>query len=206
MALIDSLYGFDGRQDSGLGQFARKMRGLFGFSRGHADLDDHDMNVISLVDQAAQREQANFSLIDGQTLGDWDINMVAYPSGGFRNHFDWMSSVARGVKVHETPAVAFNKMARAKPYSSIAVVDIDVFDDFGDAVDALREFRMRAPMVPTVIGSRRFKYNDFSTSRFPIADASIKLPVSRVGLGLALNAALGNHQHVLEREVSRARH
>jgi hypothetical protein len=205
MALMDPLLGFGQAPQSRLGALAQKLRALVGSSHPERSMGQAGSDIVSLVEERTNREQMNFSLIDAQTLAAWDIHLLAYPSGGFRNHEPWLASVARSVSVHEHPAVAFQKITQSRPYSSITILDIDVFDDFGDAIDSIQEFRSMSRMTPTIIGSRRFRYNDFSSTRFLIADASIKLPVSRVGLGLALNAALVNHDQVLKRDLDRSR-
>lgn len=68
------------------------------------------------------------------------------------------------------------------------LIDIDSFS-LSDVIGRLFDFRLRYPKHVVVLLSHDFAHDDVSTSRKAIADASIKLPLSRMrllnGLGLA---------------------
>lgn len=124
----------------------------------------------------------------------WFVFLISDFSSGFRSHVEWLSSLVPNVELNSNPCEAFQLISALKPYSSIAVVDIDMFGDLGIAVEDLSTFRREAPMVPVVIGSRDFKCNDFSSERSMIADSSMVLPASKEDFGMAIGAAINNHK------------
>lgn len=205
MTLLDSPVSLDGRRYSGWDMISRRIRGLMGIRTKGSVTELGEDTDLARVDKTTRKKMSKFSLFDSDALGDWNVHLATLKSGGFKNHIQFLESVSSSVTVHHSWNLAFSAMRREKPFSNIAIVDVDVFETYAEAIEFLSEFRSLAPMTPTVIGSRRFRYNDFSTERSLITDASVKLPVSKVGLGMALNAALSNHRQVVERDLARAR-
>lgn len=67
--------------------------------------------------------------------------------------------------------------------------------DFADADDAINfclRLRLIAPDMVTVLTLDNIKTHDFSSTRMPVCDATLRRPVSRVPLFLGLQAACDN--------------
>lgn len=70
------------------------------------------------------------------------------------------------------------------------VVNIDAFDDLDEAVDALLEFRIRAPRMIVILVSAKVANDDFGCERRPIGDVTLRAPVSERRLQQALHTGL----------------
>lgn len=75
----------------------------------------------------------------------------------------------------------------------VVIIDIDGFDSTVEAVNALLAFRAAHPGAAVVIGSAYFARHDFSGERRAIADASIRLPIGRAVIALAISSAITNN-------------
>jgi hypothetical protein len=126
------------------------------------------------------------------------ILLVADPASQMLDHAVWLDDHTGGV-------ILCNGLGQVREHgaqlgdAAIVLIGIDHFTDLDTAIEALAEFRMAAPGLPVVIGSIRFDRPDLSTQRAMIADASIRLPVGRPQLALALGAAVTNHRAVRSR-------
>lgn len=76
------------------------------------------------------------------------------------------------------------------------LIDIDSFS-LSDVIGRLFDFRIRNPNHVVVLLSHDFAHDDFSLSRKTIADASLKLPISRMRLLYGMGFARRNKNYTL---------
>ncbi len=67
----------------------------------------------------------------------------------------------------------------------------------------LVRFRVSVPSVPVLLASSVLRRDDYSSTRWPICDCSIKLPASTSDISLALAITLANHQARLDAREER---
>ncbi|WP_439140338.1 hypothetical protein [Roseicyclus sp.] len=151
----------------------------------------HGMD-IRLGSGPAQRPREAAAHILGPSIVDRRILIVAEPRSSIQTHLGWLDQNTRGVFAYSTPAQAV-AAAAVSGDPTVLIVDIDLFVNVHVALDVLSNQRKHAPQQVTVIGSERFTMHDMSCERGAIADASIRLPVSRPELALALGAAVSNN-------------
>lgn len=126
------------------------------------------------------------------------ILMVADPFCQMLDHASWLDDHTCGVEMCSGLTEAGQRAATLAD-DKIIIVGIDYFIDLDAAISALARFRQDAPDLPVVMGSVTFSRLDLSCERSLIADASIKLPVTRPQLAMALGAALNNHRQMRAR-------
>ena len=180
---------------SGLTQFLFADRNLGPREADHA---------VSLADRLAQgvdirlggamghRPREAAAHILGPSIVDRRILLVAEPRSSIQTHLGWLDQNTRGVYAYGTLAQAV-AAAAVSGDPTVLIVDIDMFVNVHVALDVLSTQRQHAPNQVTVIASERFTMHDMSCERAAIADASIRLPVSRPELALALVAAVSNN-------------
>ncbi len=76
------------------------------------------------------------------------------------------------------------------------LIDIDSFS-LSDVIGQLFDFRIRNPKHVVVLLSHDFAHDDFTTSRKSIADASLKLPLSRTRLLCGMGFARRNNKYTV---------
>jgi hypothetical protein len=74
-------------------------------------------------------------------------------------------------------------------------------DRFSDNFDTLLFFRKRWPSVTVLVASGDLRRNDLSTARGLICDSSLRQPYTKVGLALALQAALNNSREMQQKKM-----
>lgn len=74
-------------------------------------------------------------------------------------------------------------------------------DRFADHFETLLFFRELWPFVTVLVGSEDLRRNDLSTARGLLCDASLRLPYTKVGLALGLQAALNNSREMQQRQM-----
>ncbi|MDG3041858.1 DNA-binding transcriptional response regulator [Roseicyclus marinus] len=126
------------------------------------------------------------------------IMLVADPMCQILEHATWLDQHTHGVELCSGLPDAKDRAAQFSE-DAIVVIGIDYFVDLDAAITALAQFRMDAPDLPIVMGSVTFARLDLSCERAMIADASIRLPVTRPQLALSLGAALTNHRVMMAR-------
>lgn len=134
----------------------------------------------------------------GPSVVDRRVLVVADPGSAIQTHLGWLDRHTRGVYAYGTPGQAIAAAAVSRD-PTVLIVDIDMFVNVHVALDVLSTQRRHAPQQVTVIASERFAMHDMSCERAAIADASIRLPVSRPELALALGAAVSNHGFISAR-------
>lgn len=130
-----------------------------------------------------------------QLCRDRAFFVVEGPGGDISRHLHWMKQLASSLTIVDSLA----QLQQQKPYGldgAVVMIDIDQFEDTVEAVDAIQRFRSEYRMTPVIIGSDHFAQHDFSSERRSIADASVKLPVSRAALTVAISSAIMNNHDI----------
>lgn len=139
-----------------------------------------------------------FAHIIGSEVAKRRVLVLADPSCQVHDHVSWLDRVTLGVVMCNSLSNVHNRTAQFAE-DTVLLIGIDYFVDLEAAIDALALFRITVPSQPIVMASRSFGRLDLSCERAMIADASIRLPVSRPELALALGAAVTNHRFVRSR-------
>lgn len=96
-------------------------------------------------------------------------------------------------ELFETPRTFFNRALTQGDAQTLCVVNIDDFGGLGPLYERLRRFREAAPYVPVVLLSFGFRSDDFTSTRLPVCDVSMKLPRNRGALSQMLSEAIANN-------------
>lgn len=96
-------------------------------------------------------------------------------------------------ELFKSPRSFFNKALTEGDAQTLCVVNIDDFGGLGPLYERLRKFRDTAPFVPVVLLSFGFRSNDFTTTRLPVCDVSMRLPNNPESTSRLLNAAITNN-------------
>ncbi|WP_155326520.1 hypothetical protein [Alkalilacustris brevis] len=96
-------------------------------------------------------------------------------------------------KLFKSPRAFFNKALTDGDAQTLCVVNIDDFGGLGPLYERLRRFRETAPYVPIVLLSFGFRSDDFTSTRLPVCDVSMKLPRNRGALSQMLSEAIANN-------------
>ena len=72
----------------------------------------------------------------------------------------------------------------------VIILNLDAFEDIVQAVDTLRQFRVRLPEVAVILISSAVRGDDLGRERAPICDATLRAPVNLPRLRGALRAAM----------------
>lgn len=126
------------------------------------------------------------------------VLVIAGPGSFLMDHLRWMRDCTSGAAVVHSLHHA-EAMCSANPEGWVWVVDSDLFDDVDDAVDELIALRAQVPGQVLLLASSEFGVHDLTCRRAAIADASVRLPISRPELAFALSVAVGNHQQIVKR-------
>jgi len=73
------------------------------------------------------------------------------------------------------------------------LVDVDGCGGIVQLIDSLMQFRRKHPFIPVILASREVQCDDLSEVRLTIADATVKLPLSRARIIEAQSAAVVNN-------------
>lgn len=126
------------------------------------------------------------------------ILIVAEPSSPMHDHIGWLDRNTLGVYAFSTLDEA-EEAAQSSPQETLTLVSLDMCFNLNVAFDMLSAHRRRAPNRVMVIASQMFAQHDMTCERASIADASIRLPVSRPELALCLGAAVTNNGYIQSR-------
>lgn len=77
--------------------------------------------------------------------------------------------------------------------ADICLVSAGALGNVSDVVDYCLALRQSSPDLPVILLSANVAMSDFSTERWELCDATVKVPVTRVSLALAVSAALQNN-------------
>ena len=178
------------------------LRGLAAAVSGDRTAQAKDIERVTGTDHGpcatTTRQQVAASHLLGTEVSNRRIMLVADPACQLLEHAAWLDRHTRGVELCSGLSDAQDR-ARQFSEETIVVIGIDYFVDLDAAISALAQFRMEVPFLPIVMGSVTFARMDLSSERAMIADASLRLPVTRPQLGLALGAALTNHRFMAQR-------
>lgn len=142
-----------------------------------------------------QSRASDTDYILGPRVPHKSIVVLAAECSMLHEQIGWLSSHTREVKCCTDPGLAHFAVRKGPGHECILVVDLDLFEDLDEATDFLINLREEEPELAAVIASVGFSSNDFSLERVLIADASVRLPTSRVTLGLAMSAAVSNNRN-----------
>ena len=141
--------------------------------------------------QIAQ-DRRGLDAIASKGLKEAVVLVVAARDSALLEHVSWLQEATRFVGTVESYDQAIALFANEPNLPRLLIVDIDVFDNIAVDIDRMLNFRRQVPGVSVVIASTDFARHDFSVERAPVADVSLKLPVSRVALTLGLGVAFSN--------------
>lgn len=74
------------------------------------------------------------------------------------------------------------------------LIDVEACGGINRIIDALLGFRLRQPETPVILASREVQSDDLSTVRLAIADATVRLPLSRARTAEAIAVARENNR------------
>jgi hypothetical protein len=110
----------------------------------------------------------------------WNMRILLVGCDGERR--SWMRNSLRqiGVRVvavapNVTQLVCVADMSKSFTH---VIVNLDGFNSMDDAVDALLDFRKRAPDVVVIAGSSQVAGDDFGMERSAICDVTLRIPAT----------------------------
>lgn len=77
--------------------------------------------------------------------------------------------------------------------AQICFISAEALGNISDVVDYCMALRESKPDIPTILLSADVSMSDYSTERWEICDATVKVPTSRVSTTLAVSAAFENN-------------
>jgi hypothetical protein len=126
------------------------------------------------------------------------ILIVAEPSSPIHDHLGWLDRSTLGVYAFSTLEEA-EAAAHVSPQETLTIVSLDMCFNLNVAYDILSAHRLRTPHRVMVVASQMFSQHDMTCERSSIADASVRLPASRVEMALCLGAAVTNNGYAQSR-------
>lgn len=139
-----------------------------------------------------------FHLISPHLLRDREVHVVERPGNGLFTEALGVASAALDLRWQGSLADLSASLSGRRT-NPVVVVDIDAFQSTSEAVDGLLALRAAYPRAAVVIGSAFFARHDFSGERRAIADASIRLPIGRAAMALAISSAIANNDATAQR-------
>lgn len=169
-----------------------RAKALSGGNR-HECLSSEPFRGAATPDLATRLWSGAAERMDAGVLADARVLLL-----GFRpEHLSNLRESLRGLGVHVTAAapsvLQLPNVAEMGLAFSHVLVHFDAFDDVESGVDALADFRASAPRMIVVACSALVSGDDLGSERFPICDATLRLPVSTPRLREGLVAATFNH-------------
>ncbi len=150
----------------------------------------------SLLDRLRHKTDELLSRGSVPDMATPSVAICADPESSLGFHEGWLTATSFSCRAAKQILCSMLKLRRAPAGASILLVDLDQFDDLDDTVQAMIDLRRAVPDLVVIVASHAFGGTDLSLTRAPIADASVKLPVSRGTLGRAIAAAQANHRVV----------
>jgi|GEM_PF-908919 hypothetical protein len=89
--------------------------------------------------------------------------------------------------------------------SDICFVSAAALGDSSDIVSFCMALRQSKPDLPTILCSAEVSMSDYSTERWEICDATLRIPLSRVATLLAVSAALENNAGFVKKCINTGR-
>ncbi|MCL1630065.1 hypothetical protein M3N55_15120 [Roseibaca sp. V10] len=136
----------------------------------------------------------------GEDFDGYKVLIVAPESSALRDHDFWLQQCTKRLEIVSSFELVQTRAVQGGS-EWIWVLDAAVFTDMEEAVDALLEIRTRFPKPTIVLCSTEFGVHDLTCARARVVDASIRLPVSRPELALALSASVSNHEYIVNRRL-----
>lgn len=168
--------------------------------KGHHSLverlaQDMDVRLERRRDHRAREASAH---ILGPNVVRRRILIVAEPSSPLHDHIGWLDRNTLGVYAFSTLEEA-EAAAHVSPQETLTIVSLDMCFNLNVAYDILTAHRLRTPQRVMVVASQMFSQHDMTCERSSIADASVRLPASRVEMALCLGAAVTNNGYAQAR-------
>ena len=89
--------------------------------------------------------------------------------------------------------------------ANICFISAAALGDSSDVVEYCMALRQSKPDLPTILCSADVSMSDFSTERWEICDATLRIPLSRVATVLAVAAAIENNAGFVKKCIETAR-
>ncbi|MBY6201036.1 hypothetical protein KUV65_06660 [Maritalea mobilis] len=125
------------------------------------------------------------------------VVMLAPEGSTLLRHASWLDDATQGCSTTSEPADVRGAPNVGDSPGAILLVDLAVFPRLATAIDWLIALRNDVPGVVVAVAFDQFPEHDMSCERFQVADVSVRLPISRPALGLAVSAAMTNHRFTL---------
>jgi CheY-like chemotaxis protein len=104
--------------------------------------------------------------------------------------------IQQGYGIHlATDAKAVLNAVKSQPDDwNFLIVDLDLFDDLDDIVDALVDFRIQCVNIPVLLVSSSVKRDELSNYRRAIGDVTLRKPVLRSRLLFGINVMKSKYE------------
>jgi hypothetical protein len=89
--------------------------------------------------------------------------------------------------------------------ADLCFISAAALGDSSDVVGYCMALRQSKPDLPTILCSADVSMSDFSTERWEICDATLRIPLSRVATVLAVSAAIENNAGFVQKCIMTAR-
>ena len=134
----------------------------------------------------------NQGLLVSSEIKDFDVIVVTSKDEETRWLVWDLRQQMRSLTYTESPVEAHQWVDARNGRKIIMLVDVDVFERYGDAVEWLLVLRKVFSELTIIMMSSRFSRNDFSNERKAISDCSLRLPTSPAILAMSLDVARTN--------------
>lgn len=132
--------------------------------------------------------------LDMDALSDLKVLLLGFNGGDALSIQDHLKRAGVGATCSiDTPRITENSRDLMSCFD-LVIVNHDAHDDVASAVDAHLSLRALAPDVAVILVSRSVGYDDLSSERAPICDATLKLPLTGGRLSTGITAALHNRK------------
>jgi hypothetical protein len=157
----------------------------------------HGWTKRPLDDRRAAPAPAGTTDLLGPNVAGRHTVILANETSVLHSHATWFDDATDGCTTLARPENVGTLLGKNRVGDAILIVDLAVFPRLAKAVEWLHAFRYDHPDVVVVAGFEQFPWHDMTCERFLMADASVKLPVTRTALALAVSAAMTNHAFTL---------
>ena len=89
--------------------------------------------------------------------------------------------------------------------SDICFISAAALGDSSDVVSYCMALRLSKPDLPTILCSAEVSMSDYSTERWEICDATLRIPLTRVATLLGVSAALENNAGFVKKCINTGR-
>lgn len=151
----------------------------------------------SLIDRLDDELVRRLARDDGDRVLDRlrgrQVHVLAGRRMALSEGFTWLAGHGAERTTWMRDLDALSQAVMEGPAASMAVVDLDLFQDRSLPVELFASLRAFRPGLVVIFGSKEFRGHDFDTCRAAICDASLRLPASRAAFVRAVDSALDNH-------------